>query len=102
MRETIQRCVELPDRRGMAIQVVWRGNDTDGFYTSHMTHGHGPPHRISAWGKPTGRTFVTRTVADCMILENKIYKEWVIRDNMGLVRPARPRSARLCRRPGRA
>jgi len=84
VRETIQRCVELPDRRGMATQVVWRGNDVDGFYTSHMTHGMGRHTEYGAWGRPTGRTFVTRTVADCMILENKIYKEWVIRDNMAL------------------
>ena len=84
VRETIQRLVELPDRRGMATQVVWRGNDVDGFYTSHMTHGTGRHTEYGMWGKPTGRTFVTRTVADCMILENKIYKEWVIRDNMGL------------------
>jgi pimeloyl-ACP methyl ester carboxylesterase/predicted ester cyclase len=84
VRETIQRLVELPDRRGMATQVVWRGNDVDGFYTSHMTHGTGRHTEYGVWGKPTGRTFVTRTVADCMILENKIYKEWVIRDNMGL------------------
>ena len=84
VRETIQRCVELPDRRGMATQVVWRGNDVDGFYTSHMTHGMGRHTEYGAWGRPTGRSFVTRTVADCMILENKIYKEWVIRDNMAL------------------
>jgi predicted ester cyclase len=84
VRETIQRLVELPDRRGMAIQVIWRGNDVDGFYTSHMTHGTGRHTEYGMWGKPTGRTYTTRTVADCMILENKIYREWVVRDNMGL------------------
>ncbi len=85
VRETIQRVVELPDRRGMAIQVIWRGDDVDGFYTSHMTHGTGRHTEFGMYGKPTGRTFVTRTVADCMILENKIYREWVVRDNMGLL-----------------
>ncbi len=84
VRETIQRLVELPDRRGMAIQVIWRGNDVDGFYTSHMTNGTGRHTEYGIWGKPTGRTYTTRTVADCMILENKIYREWVVRDNMGL------------------
>ena len=82
VRETIQRLVELPDRRGMATQVIWRGNDVDGFYTSHMTHGVGRHTEYGQWGKPTGRTFVTRTIADCEILENKIYREWVVRDNM--------------------
>ncbi len=85
VRETIQRLVELPDRRGMATQVIWRGDDVDGFYTSHMTHGTGRHTEYGMYGKPTGRTFVTRTVADCMIFENKIYREWVVRDNLGLL-----------------
>jgi pimeloyl-ACP methyl ester carboxylesterase/predicted ester cyclase len=82
IRDTIQRLVEFPDRRGMAQQVLWRGNDVDGFYTSHMTHGLGKHTEYGPMGKPTGRTFCTRTVADCMILENRIYKEWIVRDNM--------------------
>ncbi|WP_343527474.1 alpha/beta fold hydrolase [Sphingomonas sp.] len=85
IRDTIQRLVEFPDRRGLAQQVIWRGNDTDGFYTSHMTHGQGRHSQYGMYGKPTGRTFLTRTVAECMILENKIYKEWIVRDNMGPV-----------------
>ena len=85
IRDTIQRLVEFPDRRGMAIQVIWRGNDADGFYTSHMTHGQGRHTQPGSYGKPTGRTFITRTVAECMILENKIYKEWIVRDNLGPV-----------------
>lgn len=85
IRDTIQRLVEFPDRRGLAQQVIWRGNDVDGFYTSHMTHGQGRHSQFGMYGKPTGRTFLTRTVADCMIVENKIYKEWIVRDNMGPV-----------------
>lgn len=83
IRDTLQRLVEFPERRGMAQQVLWRGNDVDGFYTSHMTHGIGRHTQFGMYGRPTGRSFITRTVADCMILENKIYKEWIVRDNMG-------------------
>ena len=54
VRETIQRIVELPDRRGMATQVIWRGNDVDGFYTSHMTHGVGRAHRVRHVGQADG------------------------------------------------
>ncbi|MDP1026963.1 alpha/beta fold hydrolase [Sphingomonas sp. KR1UV-12] len=85
IRDTIQRLVEFPDRRGLAQQVIWRGDDQEGFYTSHMTHGQGRHSQYGMYGKPTGRTFLTRTVADCMIVENKIYKEWIVRDNMGPV-----------------
>ena len=85
VRETIQRIVELPDRRGMATQVIWRGNDVDGFYTSHLVTGTGRHTEYGMYGKPTGRTFVARTIADCMILENKIFREWLVRDNMALI-----------------
>lgn len=85
VRETIQRLVELPDRRGMATQVIWSGNDVDGFYTSHLVTGSGRHTEYGMYGRPTGRTFVTRTIADCMVHANKIYREWVVRDNMALL-----------------
>jgi predicted ester cyclase len=85
VRETIQRIVELPDRRGLATQVIWRGDDVNGFYTSHLVTGTGRHTEYGMYGPPTGRTFVARTIADCMILENKIYREWLVRDNMALI-----------------
>ena len=85
VRETIQRIVELPDRRGMATQVIWRGDAVNGFYTSHLVTGTGRHTEYGMFGKPTGRTFVARTIADCMIHENKIYREWLVRDNMALI-----------------
>ena len=85
VRETIQRIVELPDRRGMATQVIWRGDDVNGFYTSHLVTGSGRHTEYGMYGRPTGRPFVARTIADCMVLENKIYREWLVRDNMALI-----------------
>src|ERR1043165_6576593 len=35
VRDTIQRLVSFPERRGMATQVIWDGNDKDVFYNSH-------------------------------------------------------------------
>ena len=84
--DTIQRLTAFPERRGMATQVIWRGNDVDGFYTSHYVTGAGRHTQPGAFGTPTGRTFNTRTVADCMILENRIYREWIVTDSMGLLR----------------
>jgi predicted ester cyclase len=85
VQDTIQRLVSFPERRGMATQVIWRGNDVDGFYTSHLVTGSGRHTQYGHFGKPTGRTFVSRTVADCMILENRIYREWVVADTMAIV-----------------
>lgn len=86
VRDTIQRLVVFPERRGNATQVIWRGNDVDGFYTSHLVTGAGRHSQAGPYGPPTGRLFNTRTVADCMVFENRIYREWLVTDNMGLVR----------------
>ena len=86
VRDTIDRLAQFPERRGMATQVIWRGNDVDGFYTSHLVTGAGRHTQDGPYGKPTGRSFNTRTVADCMILENRIYREWIVNDGMGLIR----------------
>jgi predicted ester cyclase len=85
VQDTIQRLVSFPERRGMATQVIWRGDDVDGFYTSHLVTGVGRHTQFGHFGKPTGRMFVSRTVADCMILENKIYREWVVADQMAII-----------------
>ncbi|KAF7560570.1 hypothetical protein G7046_g3588 [Stylonectria norvegica] len=86
VRDTIQRLVSFPERRGMATQVLWNGNDKDGFYTSHLVTGAGRHTQYGHFGAPTGRTFVSRTIADCMIYKNKIYREWVVADNMAIVK----------------
>jgi len=86
VRDTIQRLVSFPERRGMATQVIWNGNDVDGFYTSHLVTGSGRHTQFGHFGPPTGRNFVSRTIADCMIYKNKIYREWVVADNMAIVK----------------
>ena len=86
VHDTIQRLATFPERRGLATHVIWRGDDVDGFYTSHYVTGAGRHTQDGAYGRPTGRSFNTRTVADCMILENRIYREWIVTDSMGLVR----------------
>ena len=86
VRDTIQRLVSLPERRGNATHVIWNGDDQDGFYTSHLVTGSGRYTQNGHYGPATGRTFVSRTVADCMIHRNKIYREWVVSDQMAIVR----------------
>jgi predicted ester cyclase len=86
VRDTIQRLVSFPDRRGMATQVLWNGDDQKGFYTSHLVTGNGRHTQYGHLGPPTGKTFVSRTIADCMIYRNRIYREWVVADQMAIVK----------------
>lgn len=85
VRDTIQRLVSFPERRGMGTQVIWNGNDKDGFYTSHLVTGSGRHTQYGHLGQPTGKPFVSRTIADCMVFENKIYREWVVADTMAII-----------------
>ena len=85
VRDTIQRLVSFPERRGMATHVIWKGNDREGFYTSHLVTGTGRHSQHGHLGPPTGRMFTSRTVADCMIFENKIYREWVVADTTAIL-----------------
>jgi len=86
VRDTIQRLVSFPERRGIATGVIWNGNDKEGFYTSHLVTGSGRHTQFGHFGAPTGRPFVSRTIADCMVIRNKIYREWVVADNMAIVK----------------
>ena len=61
----------------MATQVIWKGDEDARFYTSHLVTGTGRYTQNGHLGAPTRRMFTSRTVADCTIFENRIYREWV-------------------------
>jgi len=85
VRDTIQRLVSFPERRGLATQVIWRGDEDAGFYTSHLVTGSGRHTQDGHLGPATGRTFTSRTVADCMVIENRIYREWIVTDPLAVL-----------------
>ena len=82
VRGTLQRIAEFPERRGLGHQVIWNGNDVDGFYTSHLVTSVGRSSTAGPYGAPTGKMFYSRTFADCMVFRNRIFREWIVRDNI--------------------
>jgi predicted ester cyclase len=86
VHDTMARLTAFPERRGQATQVIWRGDDKKGFYTSHYVTGAGRHTQPGRYGPPTRRSFNTRTVADCMVYRNRIYREWIVTDSMGVLR----------------
>ena len=83
---TMATLAEFPDRQLLGEDVIWSGDENEGFLSSHRllttgTHlGHG------SFGTPTGKTFTIRAIADCAAKENTIYDEWLIRDVSGIVK----------------
>jgi predicted ester cyclase len=72
----------FPDRKLIAEHVIWSGSREDGYYTSHrllsMATNEGP----TAYGPATGGRIRMTNIADCVIEDGVITREWLIRDNM--------------------
>lgn len=83
---TLQTLLAFPDRRLYADAVIWSGDDATGYYSSHRITNTGTNLGPTAWGDATGRRCVWRGIADCVVLENRVVEEWLVRDDMHLCR----------------
>jgi predicted ester cyclase len=100
--DTIQTLAAFPDRRAYAEAVVWTGDDQQGFYTNHLVFSlqHHTGHGV--WGPPTGRKMMRTAMALCYVKENLICEEWVLFDELSIIRqlglPLEETVARFARR----
>ncbi len=83
---TIQMQAAFPDLRLIADDVVWTGDDVEGFKTSHRCTLVGRNTGYSVFGAPTGRRIALRSVYNCAVRENRIYAEWAFNDELSLIR----------------
>jgi len=83
---TIQSIAAYPDERCYADDVIWTGNDQDGFYTSHrnttIARNTGP----TFYGPATNRVVQRTGIALCYVKANRIIEEWVVRDDLAVLR----------------
>jgi predicted ester cyclase len=84
--DTIQTLSAFPDRRAYAESVVWTGNDQDGFYTNHIALSVQHNTGYSVYGPPTGRKVMRFAQCICFVKENFICEEWVLMDEIGVIR----------------
>ncbi len=86
MEYVIQRQSSFPDLRGYADDVIWAGDDSQGFRTSHrgtqIGHNYGP----SKYGPATGRRIQFQSIANCVVLKNRVIEEWLVHDELTVVR----------------
>ncbi len=76
----------MPDRRMVAEDVIWSGDNDAGFHTSHLIMNTASNTGYSPWGAPTGKPAEFWAIANCLVKENRIVEEWLVRDSMALVR----------------
>lgn len=76
--ETIQSINAFPDVRHVADEVIWAGDEDQGFFTSHRALNVGHHNGPWRWGPPTGRKVNIWVIANCVSRENAIFEEWVL------------------------
>lgn len=82
---TLGTLAAYPDRRLYGDEVIWGGDDQQGYYTSHRLVHTGTNTGWSIYGPPTGKRIEYHAIADCVSRQNMIIEEWLIRDELTLV-----------------
>ena len=83
---TRQTLEAFPDRLLLGDNVVWSGSRESGFYSSHRITSPMTNRGPSVFGDATGRRVHVTNVADCVVEEGVVTREWLMRDNLALVR----------------
>ena len=77
---------EFPNRQLLGEDVIWNGNDDNGYHSSHRILSKGTHLGDGFYGKPTGNDIYYRVIADCACKDNQVYDEWIVRDQGAMVR----------------
>ena len=77
--ETNQSIWGASDVQLLGEDVIWSGNEDDGFLSSHRVLEIFSEHDEE--GRPTGRRIVERVIADCYCIGDQITDEWLVYDH---------------------
>ncbi len=83
---TLQTLFAFPDRKLIAQNVIWSSDGGEGYYSSHRVYSTATNLGDSSFGDATFKKVEFRTFADCAGKNNRIYEEWLVRDNMWIVK----------------
>jgi predicted ester cyclase len=84
-QNTLSTLAAFPDRTLNADNIVWGGDDQNGFHTSHLISTEMTNLGDTEYGPATGRHAKIHVIAHCIIKDNRIIEEWLVRDNYSLV-----------------
>jgi predicted ester cyclase len=86
VEQTMQAINAFPDSRHIADEVIWAGNEDEGFATSHRAINIGHHLGPWRWGEATGRKVQMWVIANCVSEENQIFEEWVLYNQVARLR----------------
>jgi len=70
---------------GHGEDVIWEARGRNGFISSHRVLKSGTHTGFWIYGPPTGKTWISRTVAHCLVTDNKVSEEWLVRDEWAVL-----------------
>ena len=83
---TLATLAEFPDRQLLGEDVIWSGDEDQGFLSSHRIFSTATHLGDGAYGPASGTRLGYRIIADCACKQNQIFDEWLIRDQGAIVR----------------
>lgn len=85
MRNSIQRMSAFPNRGGGHDDVVWEERGRNGFVSSHRVLNNATHSGFWTYGPPTGKQWINRGTAHCLVKHGKVVEEWVTRDEFSVL-----------------
>ena len=83
---SVQKMSAFPNGGGGSGEdVVWEQRGPMGFISSHRVLKTGTHSGHWTYGPPTGRDWISRTVAHCTVQDGKIVEEWLVRDEYAVL-----------------
>ena len=86
IQNSIQKLSAFPNGGGgTGEDVIWEQRGTNGFISSHRVFKTGTHTGYWTYGPPTGRDWISRTVAHCLVRDGKVVEEWLVRDEYAVL-----------------
>ncbi len=83
VQNTVGALATYADRVVLGEDVIWSEDAPGRFYSSHRIISQATQMGDDAGSAPaTRRGSGARTIADCVVVENRIVEEWLVRDNL--------------------
>ncbi|MEO7242721.1 MAG: ester cyclase [Variovorax sp.] len=86
MLNSVQKMSAFPNGGGGSGEdVIWEQRGENGFISSHRVFKTGTHTGYWTYGPPTGRDWVSRTIAHCLVEDGKVTEEWLVRDEYAVL-----------------
>ncbi|WP_306392464.1 ester cyclase [Telluria beijingensis] len=82
---SVQKMVAFSNRGGGHDDVIWESRGDNGFISSHRVFNNAVHDGHWTYGPPTGRQWYNRSVAHCLVQDNVVTEEWVVRDEFAVL-----------------